>query len=120
MTRMKLPLIITLFSFIAVILTAMKPARSNELIVPFQAYCMPLERLQTLMTKYSEVPMINMSSTRIMSDGTAKHYGTTLFANAKESSWTLVEQVDEKTYCVVAAGMNLTPAKRKNDKDVSN
>jgi len=85
---MKLPLILTLFSFIAVILTAMKPARSNELIVPFQAYCMPLERLQTLMTKYSEVR-------------------------------TLVEQVDEKTYCVVAAGMNLTPAKRKNDKDIS-
>ena len=54
-----------------------------------------------------------------MSDGTAKHYGTTLFANVKESSWTLVEQVDEKTYGVVAAGMNLTPAKRKNDKDIS-
>lgn len=95
------------------------PTHASELIVPFQAYCMPLEKLQSLMNKYSEVPMINMSSTRILSDGSVKTNGTTLFANPKEKSWTLVEQTDDNVYCVIGAGMDLTPADSKNTNKIS-
>ena len=113
--RMKIPLLITGFSLGVVLFCSMKPANPSEVIVPFESYCMPLEKLQSLINKYSEVPMIDMTSTRLLSDGTIKHNGTTLFVNLKETSWTLVEQTDKNVYCVIGAGMNLSPSKQGNN-----
>jgi ferredoxin-NADP reductase len=48
-----------------------------------------------------------------------KNSPTTLYANPKEGSWTLVEKSTDELYCVIATGMGITPIREKNGKEVS-
>ena len=92
---------------------------SQEITVEFQSYCMTEPQLKNLLQKYNEKPMFKMASTRILSENMVKNSPTTLYANPKEGSWTLVEKSTEDLHCVIAAGMGITPIRSKNDKEVS-
>lgn len=92
---------------------------SEENTVEFSSYCMSEKQLTNLLQKYKEVPMFTMSSTRVLNEKMIRHSPTTLFANPKEGSWTLVEKVMDELYCVIATGMGITPIRSKSDKEVS-
>ena len=92
---------------------------SEETTVEFSSYCMNEKQIKNLLQKHKEVPMFNMSSTRILNEKMIRHSPTTLFANPKEGSWTLVEKVMDELYCVIATGMGITPITTKDNKEVS-
>lgn len=90
-----------------------------DITVDFEGYCMNELQLNNLLQKYNEKPMFRMSSTRILSENMVKNSPTTLYANPKEGSWTLVEKSTDELYCVVATGMGITPIRTKNEKEIS-
>ena len=107
---------IRLILLLAVLLA--NPARA-DITVDFEGYCMTEPQLKNLLQKYNEKPMFKMSSTRILSENMVKKSPTTLYANPKEGSWTLVEKSTDELYCVVATGMGITPIRTKNEKEIS-
>lgn len=92
---------------------------SQDIVVDFQSYCMTEPQLKKLLSQYNESPMLNMYSTRILNETTIRTSPTTLYANPKEGSWTLVEKSTEELHCVIAAGMGITPVRSKSNKDIS-
>jgi hypothetical protein len=92
---------------------------SDETTVEFSSYCMGEKKLNMLMQKYNESPMMTMTSTRILNEKMIRNSPTILFANPKEGSWTLVEKATDELYCVVATGVGITPIRNKSDKEVS-
>ena len=107
---------IRLILLLAILLA--NPARA-DITVEFEGYCMTESQLNNLLQKYNEKPMFKMSSTRILSENMVKNSPTTLYANPKEGSWTLVEKSTDELYCVVATGMGITPIRTKNEKEIS-
>ena len=77
-------------------------------VVKIDAYCMSEDTMSEITEKYQERPLLAMKSAREVS-GKSLEFITILFANSKTSSWTLVEQVTENVYCVVATGDKLMP-----------
>lgn len=65
-----------------------------------------------VLTDYDEKPMLKMKSNRLKR-GTLVPYSNILFVNAKEGSFTMVEQYEEDLFCVVALGTDLEPYMEK-------
>jgi len=78
------------------------PAMAQDL-VSLPVECGSRQALTAMLKKYDEQPVMVFSSTRVIRQAVAE-VPAVLFVNPVTTTWSLVEQVDDETYCVVAQG----------------
>jgi hypothetical protein len=83
-------------------------AMADTKIVRLPTYCVTIETLSGVLEKHSEQAAMTMVSSREI-EGQIITSSTVLFVNFKTKTWTLVEQITEDDYCVIAVGDNITP-----------
>lgn len=71
-------------------------------IIKIDTVCGTPDQLYYYLDKLQEKPMLQMISQR----GT-NEFSTVLFVNAKTQSYTIVEEISEKLYCVIGSGIEL-------------
>ena len=78
------------------------PIMAQEL-VSMPVECGSRQALSAMLKKYDEQPVMMFSSTRLIRQA-ATEVPAVLFVNPVTTTWSLVEQVDDDIYCVVAQG----------------
>lgn len=68
--------------------------------------------IHKVLTEYNEEPMLKMTSNRSVG-GKVANFSNILFVNAKEGSFTMVEQYEKDLFCIVAVGTDLKPYMEK-------
>jgi len=99
-------------------LTIQPSIASEAKKVPVDLICVNLETLDELLTEFGEEAALTMMVNRESKTGISSN-PMVFFMNPKTKSWTLVEKISEKYYCVVALGENVKPyfeEKSKNSK----
>lgn len=90
---------------------ALAMAKDDEIVL-FEAICADSKTISKTVNEYGELPFLTSTAHRIDRDK-KKFNPTFLFLNPQTRSWTMVEKVDDNTYCVIAAGTNMEPYKAK-------
>ena len=78
------------------------PAMAQGL-VSLPVECGSQQALSAMLKKYDEQPVMMFSSTRLIRQE-ATEVPAVLFVNPVTTTWSLVEQVSDDVYCVVAQG----------------
>jgi hypothetical protein len=73
----------------------------------FIAYCSTINELDEMLSKYGELPALRGKSVRI-ENGEVEN-SIVIFMNAESKTWTIVEKISSRKYCVVAVGHNFQP-----------
>lgn len=84
------------------------PTTVNSQIVNFPIPCTDITTLSEVLDKHGEKAAMTMSSSREIR-GRVIESSTVLFINYETKTWTLAEQINDETYCVVAMGDSIRP-----------
>jgi hypothetical protein len=67
--------------------------------------CADIKKVTEMLDDFQELPMLRGIMQRDQKDQSLFLF----FVNPKTKSWTILEKIDEKLYCVIAAGGELEP-----------
>jgi hypothetical protein len=70
--------------------------------------CTDIKTLDEVLTKYGEEAALTMVSTRETRKGVSAN-AMVFFMNPKTKTWTLIEQFNEKDFCIIAIGEQVSP-----------
>ena len=87
----------------ALIALAMSGPIWAQTVVPMPVECGARSMLFAMLEEYDERPMMTFSSVRMIRQAPTI-VPTVLFVNPVTTTWSLVEQVSDDVYCVVAQG----------------
>jgi hypothetical protein len=77
-------------------------------VIDIPAHCISYSNLDILLEEFDELPLIRGISSRETETG-MKESMMVLFMNKDKATWTLVEKMDDKTYCILAVGSGIEP-----------
>lgn len=81
-------------------------AQSQQINIP--SLCISAEELQKAMLEWNELPVARgLSSRNVDNDVIASQL--TIFINAKTGSWTIIEELAQNRFCIVAIGDKFEP-----------
>lgn len=72
--------------------------------------CFNGEYLPDFIVRFGEEPLLLFRSHRVKKDKESLNE-TVLLINPKTKAWSIIEVFDEQNYCVIAYGLDATPAK---------
>jgi hypothetical protein len=81
---------------------------SESGVIKVEVVCTTIQTLDEVLTKYGEEAALMMVAIR-ESSGNIRANPVVFFMNSKTKTWTLVEQISEKEYCIIAMGEKVTP-----------
>ncbi len=96
---------------LAALISASAAAEPAE--VKLDIICASDAEVEQVLTKFEEIPMMVMSSTRQAGEQ-KMDVPTILFANPKTRTWTLIERPAENLYCVIGSGKGIAPFVMEN------
>ena len=89
---------------VPLIVVSQENKKNAEKIVPFPISCMNLQNMDDILNEFDELPLIRGKSFR---DG--NYYSLVVFMNRETKSFTIVEKINDKTYCALSIGGNIEP-----------
>lgn len=76
----------------------------GEKIIPFSAHCMDLQRMDEILNEFDELPLVRGKSFR-----DENYNSIVVFMNQKTKTFTILEKIDQKTYCAISVGVDIEP-----------
>lgn len=77
----------------------------KTVVLRFNAPCGNQLQVAKVLNEFQEKPMIEMVSVR--NNGTPVEYSTILFVNSKTQTFTIVEKLSDKMFCITVTGKDL-------------
>ncbi len=87
-------------------IAAAEPANWYKVKTHF--FCSSWHEVEQVINNYGERPLLRAMTNRFNETGNST-IDTIIFSNPEKNSFTIVEQWDEETYCVISAGQYLRP-----------
>ena len=88
-------------------------AMAEAEVIHFESICADLETLENTVTKFGEKPFITAVGHRQI-DNKKVYHPVVFFMNPETKSWSIVEKLNEDTYCMIALGSKMQPYFEKN------
>lgn len=94
---------------IAATLFTITSSASAIVTVPIDTYCIDKDHLVDMIAEYEEKPLLTGASVRNI-NGKDVTVPLVVFVSKKtDNSFSVVEKINDETYCVLAIGSNLKP-----------
>lgn len=78
--------------------------QSNPDVIKLSVPCATVDKVMELLKQYEERPLLQMIAER-----DKQELVTIMFVNPKTSTYSIVEQVNDKVYCVTGSGKGVMP-----------
>ncbi len=69
----------------------------------FQAECLKLDQLESILSEFDELPVLRGQSFRRV-EGQHTENSLIIFVNSEKNTWTIVEKITKDQYCIIAVG----------------
>lgn len=94
---------------IAALLFTVTTSASALTTVPFDAYCVDYKHIADMIAEHEEKPILTGVSVRMVRGQEVPIPMVIYSSRRTENTFSIVEKVNDDTFCVVSLGYNLTP-----------
>lgn len=96
------------YLFLLFLLVSTISHSQDSVLIKLDTVCASEDKLIKVLNEYKEIPMLKMVSKRMFGDK-LQELSTVMFVNSTTQTYTLVEQISETLYCVIATGEQVKP-----------